>query len=172
MGNADGADHAARQCLCQRPARECRQPQSHLGDVHDDGRRPRVPLRQCRQHLDRLLRRAPQPAGHGRRDRLAQCEPRLGRDGPGLVYRASTRARLGRLLQRPAECLRRRSVLPSACLGPARRHAQPRRVGDPGRRLDDRPRLRGAVHREVLRRTRRNAGSRSTGRRPGMSSGR
>ena len=57
------------------------------------------------------------------------------------VYQSLERRReLGRLLGRAAERLRRRPRLPSARAGAARRHAQPRRLGNPGRRLDDRTR--------------------------------
>ena len=72
-------------------------------------------------------------------------QPRLGRRRPRRVPDARRGRDLGRFLERAAERPDRRPPLPSARARAAGGHTQPRRVGDPGRRLDDAAALRRAV---------------------------
>ena len=166
-------DHAARGRLRQRPATSIPgNTNADLGDLRTSRRRAGVPLRRRRHELDRPHRRAAGPADQRDRGRLRERATGSGSPPTSASTRARRRRELDGLLQRPAQRVRRRPGLPSARPRAARGDAQPRRLGDPGRRLDDRSRICGVQWNGSSPATRRGAGSPSAGRRPGTSSGR
>ena len=137
----DGADDAAGGRVRQRHVVDPANPNRIWATYTTHRRRPRLPVRRRRRRPGRTAPPACPTCRSTRSRSIRGTRTASGSRPTSASTRASTPAR--RWATSPTRCpncVHRRPAVPPARPGAARRHAQPRRVGDPGRRVDDRSR--------------------------------